>query len=246
MQDDNAPATPLPDGRGQGVGLSEEGLSRVGLSEVPLSDSPTPPRLTAQVYLSNTMTGSRSAEPISQLRREFVYTDIEANEKGEASDTFATNVQRQPEQHVHYHQPVRVGLSLRYRLNDRWSVESGLTYTHLVSDITTTVNGVSTMTTQRHNYIGLPLNVSCQLWTRRRFSIYATAGGMVEKMLDAPPWQFSVAGAAGVEYRLTKAFGLYVEPGVGYYFPNGSSIPTLYQDHPFNFNLSLGLRFELK
>ena len=48
------------------------------------------------------------------------------------------------------------------------------------------------------------------------------------------------------EYKLTDFFSLYAEPGLGYFFKDGSTIPTIYQDHPLNFNLSFGLRFNLK
>jgi hypothetical protein len=69
---------------------------------------------------------------------------------------------------------------------------------------------------------------------------------MIEKCLDASPWQFSLNGAAGAEYRLTDFFCLYAEPGLGYYFKDGSGTPTIYKDHPLNFNLSFGIRFNLK
>ena len=69
---------------------------------------------------------------------------------------------------------------------------------------------------------------------------------MKEKSLDTSPWQFSLNGAAGAEYKLTDYFSLYAEPGLGYYFKDGSSTSTIYQDRPLNFNLSFGLRFNLK
>ena len=125
-------------------------------------------------------------------------------------------------------------------------MESGLSYTRLSSDITTIVEDKATVTEQRLNYIGLPLNISYDLWKNRRFGLYVSAGGMIEKSLDTSPWQFSLNGAAGAEYKLTDFFSLYAEPGLGYYFKDGSSIPTIYQDHPLNFNLSFGLRFNLK
>jgi hypothetical protein len=107
------------------------------------------------------------------------------------------------------------------------------------------VNTTST-TEQRLNYIGLPLSISYDLWKTKHFGLYISAGGMIEKSLDTSPWQFSLNGSAGAEYKLTDFFSLYAEPGLGYYFPDGSSIPTIYQDHPLNFNLSFGLRFNLK
>lgn len=181
-------------------------------------------RLTAQVYMSSTMTGGRT-ESFRQQGIPSNMREVSAN---------------------YHHQPVRLGLSLRYRLNDHWSIESGLLYTHLSSDITIIEDGISTVTEQRLNYIGLPLNVSYNLWKSRYFGLYVTAGGTIEKSLDASPWQFSVSGAVGAEYKLTNFFSLYAEPGIGYYFKDGSSTPTIYQDHPLNFNLSFGLRFNVK
>ena len=189
-------------------------------------------RLMAKVYVSSTMAGNLkelnigSSSPIRNV---------------ESPENTA-----QTKQHIRHHQPLRFGLSLRYRLNDRWNVESGLSYTRLLSEITTMVDDKTTVTEQRLNYIGLPLNISFDLWKSCNFGLYISAGGMIEKSLDTSPWQFSFNGTAGVEYKLTGFFSLYAEPGLGYYFKDGSSTPTIYQDYPLYFNLSFGLRFSLK
>ena len=154
-----------------------------------------------------------------------------------------------------HHQPVRFGLSLRYRLNDRWSIESGLTYTRLSADFTKTVDDQSVSTEQHLNYIGIPVTASYLLWGNRYLNVYLSAGGMVEKMISGSqttagekssvsihPLQFSLSGAVGAEFRFNPQFSLYAEPGIGYWFDNGSSISTYYQDKPFSFSLSLGLR----
>ena len=189
-------------------------------------------RLMAKVYMSSTMAGSRQTESVlihsSHIKPINAIRDSVQNSR------------------VHHRQPIRFGLSLRYRLDDRWSIESGLTYTRLSSDITTIILDETTVTEQRLNYIGLPLNISYELWRSRSFGLYVSGGGMIEKCLDSSPWQFSLNGAAGAEYKLTDYFSLYAEPGLGYYFKDGSSTPTIYKDHPLNFNLSFGLRFNLK
>jgi len=208
-------------------------------------------RLTAKVYLSNTMNESRHTESFAQQRTEMTIYSLTRGDKTNPNDaaksvilrdTITTVKTTQADRQIHHRQPVRFGLSLRYQLSSRWSVESGLSYTRLSSDITTQTWGTTTVTEQRLNYIGLPLGVSYQLWASRYFGLYATAGGTIEKMLDGSPWQFSLNCAAGVEYRLTDHFSLYAEPGIGYYFPDGSTTPTIYQDHPLNLNLSFGLR----
>ena len=191
-------------------------------------------RLTAKAYMSSSMTGNQTESSKIIGSYSTVY------------DPYSPYQTELAKQYVHHRQPMRFGLLLRYRLTDRWSVESGLTYTRLSSDITTIINDVTTVTEQRLNYIGLPLNISYELWKSRYFGLYVTGGGTIEKCLDASPWQFSLNGAAGAEYKLTDFFSLYAEPGFGYYFKDGSSIPTIYKDHPLNFNLSFGLRFSLK
>lgn len=158
-----------------------------------------------------------------------------------------------------HHQPIRLGLSLRYRLNDKWSLESGLTYTRLVSDIAYSTNLTSISKEQTLHYIGIPLQVNYQIWNNRHFDLYASMGGMVEKMVSGrqtsttstehvsiSPLQWSLGGSLGAAYKLSNLFSIYAEPGLNYYFNNGSSIPTLYQEKPFNFSISLGLRIHFK
>ena len=58
--------------------------------------------------------------------------------------------------------------------------------------------------------------------------------------------QFSVMASAGAQVNLSPLVGLYVEPGVGYWFDNGSAVQTIYGEQPLNFNLNLGLRFTLR
>ena len=201
-------------------------------------------RLTAKVYVSNGIIDSRRTGTfLQQTAME------EIHDHPESGTSFGISPSSQmtlTDQHVHHRQPIRFGFSLRYQLNDWWSVESGLSYTRLSSDITTKANGVTTVTEQRLNYIGLPLNIGYNVWSGRHFGLYVTTGSMIEKRLDASPWQFSLNAAAGAEYKLTDKFSLYAEPGLGYYFHDGSATPTIYQDRPLNINLSFGLRFDLK
>ena len=45
--------------------------------------------------------------------------------------------------------------------------------------------------------------------------------------------------------KITEKFGIYAEPGVVYYFDDGSNVNTIRKEHPFNFNIQLGVRFTL-
>ena len=212
----------------------------------------------------NSGENSQSGESIgsSENNGENQSSDDESGNNQQGNKTRQGETQQyrtqQTNETTHHHQPVRFGISLRYRLNNRWSIESGLTYTRLAADFTKTVDDKSVTTEQHLNYIGIPVTASYLLWGSRYVNIYLSAGAMVEKMVSGSrtsagvtnsvsihPLQFSVNGAAGAEFRFTPQLSLYAEPGLGYWFDNGSDVPTYYQDKPLSFSLSLGLRLNL-
>ena len=49
-----------------------------------------------------------------------------------------------------------------------------------------------------------------------------------------------------MQLNIVKQLGVYVEPGVKYYFDNGSMVQNVFKDHPCNFSLQVGLRFNMK
>lgn len=163
--------------------------------------------------------------------------------------------------------PIRAGLSVRYRLNSRWALESGLFYSYLASDITSGSKRQQYDISQKLQYVGLPLGVSYVLLDRPHWNLYAAGGAAAEMCVSGRTHshyvvdgqalsgdeqdvrirqlQWSVGATLGAQLNLTDHTGLYVEPGVSYYFDNHSHLSTYYQDHPLNFNLKVGLRFSV-
>ena len=148
-----------------------------------------------------------------------------------------------------HHQPVSVGFSVRKELGKGFSVETGLMYTFLASDLH--YEDEPEMVSQKLHYLGIPLRANWNFVDTRLFTLYLSAGGAVEKCvygkqdgnaLSQRPWQFSVLGAVGAQYNISRRVGIYVEPGVSYYFDDGSSLATLRKEHPCGFNLQAGLR----
>lgn len=148
-----------------------------------------------------------------------------------------------------HHQPVSVGFSVRKELGKGFSVETGLMYTFLSSDLR--FEDSSEELSQKLHYLGIPLRANWNFVDTRLFTLYLSAGGAVEKCvygklgsddLSQRPWQFSVLGAVGVQYNLSKRVGIYAEPGVSYYFDDSSSLQTLRKEHPCSFTLQAGLR----
>ena len=234
---------------------------QIPISSDPINPGPTiPPSPSDISNWANESDGETASDGNSN--GESHSSDDESGNNQQESNTRQGETQQyrtqQTSETTRHHQPVRFGFSLRYRLNDRWSIESGLTYTRLSADFTKTVDDKSVTTEQRLNYIGIPVTASYLLWGSRYVNIYLSAGAMVEKMISGSrtaagvtnsvsihPLQFSVNGAAGAEFRFTPQFSLYAEPGLGYWFDNGSDIPTYYQEKPLSFSLSLGLRLSL-
>ncbi len=225
-------------------------------------------RLVAGAFISNVaMTQSQSSNNVPMLAAADPIGMYSKEMEGRGS--YAV-MNRESDMHteVHHRQPVRFGLSLRYHINDRWSLESGVSYTYLTSDITRRADTYSHETRQRLSYIGIPVNANYRLWHNRRFNIYASGGGTIEKMVKGKATtkdivdgkvsttntesvsisqpQFSVTGAIGAEFKADKRFSLYAEPGLSYYFDNKSNVTTIYQDKPLNFNLNIGIRINIQ
>lgn len=156
---------------------------------------------------------------------------------------------------THHAQPVSVGLSLEYALDDRLSLVSGLVYTRASSDFIKSAGGDDIVEKQRLHYIGVPLGVKCRMWSNSTVHAYATAGaqadfnvsatltsGSVKADIAKDRVQFSANAAAGLQVDVVPHVGVYAEPGVKYYFDNGSQMQTAFKDNPWSFNLQIGLR----
>ena len=153
--------------------------------------------------------------------------------------------------------PLRFGLSVHYQLNGRLSLLSGISYTYLYSECSIPLyNNMSYH--QKLHYLGIPIGIVWQLWSSGHFRLYLSGSAMLEKCINASfddkssdgvdiekPWQWSVNVAAGAEYSFTPQLGVYLEPSLGYYFNDGSSLEHYYKEHPLAPSISFGLRFNL-
>lgn len=166
-----------------------------------------------------------------------------------------------------HHLPIRIGLSVAYALTDRLSISSGLTYTRLASDIKDASRESKYIGEQRLHYVGIPVNVSYKVASSRWISLYGTAGVLAEKCvsgttdegyvenntmkytnthdISSKPLQMSVNAGVGIQFDFIDNVGIYAEPGLSYYFDDGSALQTIYKEKPLNFNLNVGVRFKL-
>lgn len=152
-----------------------------------------------------------------------------------------------------HHLPIRFGLSVQYQLNNHLALHSGISYTYLYSEFSIPLYQ-NLSYDQKLHYLGIPLGVTWQLWNANRFRFYLSGGAMVEKCVRADvdgssvskkPWQWSVAAAAGAEYTFIPQLGVYLEPSLGYYFDDGTSLEHYYKEHSLAPSIMFGLRLHL-
>lgn len=158
---------------------------------------------------------------------------------------------------THHDMPISIGLTASYSVTPRIALASGLVYTLATSSFQ---HGASMpKETQTLHYVGIPLNLSYTVWGNSWLRTYIMAGAQADmnvkatlkadghkSNIDNDRAQFSVTGGAGVQLNVAQQLGVYVEPGVRYYFDNGSAVQTIFKEHPTNFSLQVGLRWNIE
>lgn len=157
-----------------------------------------------------------------------------------------------------HHQPISVGMQVGFLLFPKLKLSTGLVYTKVSSDFISGVSDTRTVSTQDLHYIGIPLNLSYSVWEYKGLHTYVTAGGegavniknhtetdgeVKDSKRDKMQW--STNASVGIQYDFIPQLGVYVEPGMKYYFDNGSQIENIFKDKKLNFNIQFGLRFNI-
>lgn len=129
--------------------------------------------------------------------------------------------------------PITLGLALTKSLGKNWSIESGLQYSLLKSNFTMGEGAYYIQRTQKVHYLGLPFRLSYKWLRSKRWSVYSSAGVLLNIPLVGeakeryvtdttipykdswhftPSWQWSVGAGVGVQYNLSPNWGIYAEP----------------------------------
>lgn len=160
-----------------------------------------------------------------------------------------------------YAMPVSFGAQLQTDIDKKFSVGTGLIYTLLASNYQEISQSYSRDINQALHYIGVPLNGYYNLFENKSVKIYVTAGAMLEKGVVAsyrentdgikkyysesiPGVQFSAGGGLGLEWKLNKDFGIYLDPSMTYYF-KGKQPSSIRTAQPLQYRFEMGMRFEI-
>ena len=224
--------------------------------------------LIAAVYMQNTMTTNGTIGMAKQMNA----TTVSNTPYGSVSDEFRSGsldflAESNPKDIRYDHnRPIKVGISVRYDIDNRWSISSGLTYSYLRSSFDYSEGKAFGSGVQKLHYVGLPLAVDYNIISAKKLKVYLSAGGEVQKLVcgkatmdgvnipeaDANHdikeggMQWSLNAAIGAEYNFVDNFGIYIEPGVSHYIDNHSKVDNYYKYKPTNFSLNVGLRLSIR
>ena len=218
-------------------------------------------RLLASVNVGSMMGGaSTSVSPVymsDELYDNFKNAEMNTTPKTRMSNNVALVGYEEEREYLF---PVQFGLSVSYRLTDRWALQTGVNYLSQRTKLTQKMKDYRLETQYRYEYIGVPLGATYRLLDVGTWlSLYATAGveadfnykakaklDNVERDIRKDRPQFSAKAAMGAQLNLPWHFGLFVEPGVVFYFDNGSSADTRMKDQPLNGSLTMGFRYAIR
>ena len=149
--------------------------------------------------------------------------------------------------------PVSVGLSARFFITDRLSINTGLNYTRYKSLRTRWF--ASTHDQQKDwqyaHYLGIPVRLDWMIVNKKHFNFYLGAGVQADKCIYATVGGerlhekevlFGLNGAMGLQFNIVPMVGLYFEPDISYSLNEGS-IQTYRIREPFMISVRGGIRF---
>lgn len=169
---------------------------------------------------------------------------------------------------IRFSPPLITSITINFEISKRWSLESGLSYTMLLSSKETAlVNQEQTKLNAKLQYMGIPLLVNFNIITGKKISWYSSLGFMAEKGLNARyttiqlsngetidelSESYSLKGldisalfGMGVEYRINKLLSYYLQPGLSAYFVTDGSPYNPRVSRTLWPNVQTGLRIHL-
>ena len=167
-------------------------------------------------------------------------------------------------EHGYHDKPITFGLSMTKTINRNWNIETGLQYSLLKSKFILGEDEYYIQKKQKIHYLGILLRLSYKWLGSNRWTAYTSSGILLNIPLSGknkeqyvtgnvvpytnswhftPSFQWTVGTGVGLQYNFTNNWGIYLEPTFSWYIPNGSTIHTVWTEHPFSVTVPFGIRF---
>lgn len=201
------------------------------------------------LFAAGGMTGAANGLQAAPMRSYSVITNDAVSLIGNGNNFSPMQERDYDKSTFRHHLPLSFGLSFRKEFAYGLSLDCGLNYTLLRSEVRLPYS--SEEVGQTLHFIGVPLRLNWQFVERGPFSAYLGGGGMVEKCVAArlgsesvgeEELQWSLAAAVGAQYRLGNHVALYFEPELSCYLTD-TELRTSRTDTSPTLTLRLGMRF---
>lgn len=146
--------------------------------------------------------------------------------------------------------PLKAGLSARIPVSGSLAVTTGLEYS-LYRTRFEYITRAEAM--QTAHYIGIPMRLDWTFASNRWLDVYVGGGFAVDACVRATlngeavrrdGFAFSLLGAGGVQFNLTRRVGIYLEPQLSWTAPSNCRVLATYRSaRPLTFSVATGLRF---
>lgn len=167
-------------------------------------------------------------------------------------------------EHEQHDKPITFGISLTKNIGKNWSLGTGIQYSLLKSNFILGEGEYFINRVQKVHYLGIPLSTSYKWFNSKNWSAYSSAGiifnipmygknneqyvtGTTVPYKDSwhftPSVQWSVGVGTGLQYNFAPNWSMYLEPSFNWYIPNGSTVHTIWTEHPFSISVPFGIRF---
>lgn len=178
------------------------------------------------------------------------------------SSVVANNIEEETKTEIEYDVPLTYAAMFRYHFNNHWAIDAGIQFSHLGASWHSGSNNSYYSSTQKLVLIGIPVGASFTFVDSRFFTMYALAGGSVDKCVtgnikrfaqsgrkhantgkrDLPehPWQFSLNAGLGLQFNATDHIGIFAEPKATRFFDTAKELNL--RKHSTEFQLLVGLR----
>jgi hypothetical protein len=156
---------------------------------------------------------------------------------------------------THHLIPLTFGAHISKGIAPSWSVETGLQYTLLRSEYSNKASHY-TEKVQAH-FLSIPVSLQYHFLQGEQMNIYASGGASLDIPVGASwnvegwndhaklhyPMAVGLNVGLGLEYKVSSAASLFVQPSLNYHIMDSSEYPILWQDKAVTFELPVGIRF---
>ena len=110
-----------------------------------------------------------------------IFTSFDRLRDNRKAESWMMSITRRPGEDKilrtsHHQMPITWSLALKYRLDNRFGLESGLSYSRLTSDFEMGADGNTIREQQTIHYLGIPVKGIYNIYNRKMWSLYGSLG----------------------------------------------------------------------